>query len=69
MISPTKDFRIKVSGQSGDQKVHKLVGMTGLLSLVEATIAENLIRRAYESTGDKCECRLRRGLKIVFYAK
>jgi hypothetical protein len=69
VTSPTKDFRIKVSGQSGDQKVHKLVGMTGLLSLVEFPVAENLIRRAYESTGDKCECRLRQGLKVVFYAK
>jgi len=62
-----QNFKIKVSGESDGQKVHKLVGVSGLLKLVGAELANSLLDKAFNKGLDKVECKLRRGLKITFY--
>lgn len=63
-------FKIKVSGVNfeGD-KIHKLVGVKGLVSLIGADLTNSLLDRAFSVTAkkDKEVCKLRRGLKITFY--
>lgn len=61
-------FKIKVSGVNfSGAKLHKLVGVSGLIELIGVELANTLLKRAFNSTDDKCECKLRRGLKITFY--
>lgn len=62
-----KNFKIKVSGISKGERVHKLVGVSGLLELVGLELANSLLEKAFEKGLDKVECKLRRGLKITFY--
>ena len=61
-----RNFLIKVSGLG----LHELRGVRGFVSLIaDDNLANRLLDRAFSCKGDKCECRLRRGLKVVFYAK
>lgn len=54
-------YKIKVSGVNFDgPKIHKLVGVRGLVELLGADLA-------FDERGDKCVCKLRRGLKVNFY--
>ena len=62
-----RNFKIKVSGVSEGQRVHKLVGVRGLLELIGIEQANKLLKKAFEKGKDKEECKLRRGLKITFY--
>lgn len=65
-----KNFRIKVSGVNFEgEKLHKLIGVSGLIDLLGIELANNLFDRAFNSIDDKCVCKLRRGLKVVFYNK
>lgn len=65
-----RNFRIKVSGVNGKgKKINTLVGVSGLLRLIGEKLANTLLVRAFKCLLDKCECKLRRGLKITFYAK
>lgn len=62
------EWKIKVYGLFNGQKVNTLVGVAGYLRMVEDNaLAERLLDRAFASQGDKCICKLRRGLKISFY--
>ncbi len=63
------NFRIKVSGMTEDGKIHSLVGVSGLENLIGPELAQKFIDKAFQSLQDKCECKLRRGLKITFYVK
>lgn len=64
-----QNFKIKISGYSDSGKHHTLVGVDGLLKIVGDTDkVNNMIRRAFDKGIDKVECKLRRGLKVVFYA-
>ena len=64
-----RDFKIKVYGFVGGwEKVDKLVGVSGLIRLVGVEIANKQLNRAYRSKVDKCVCKLRRGLKVTYYA-
>lgn len=61
-------YKIKVSGVNFDgPKIHKLVGVRGLVELLGSELANNLLDRAFDERGDKCVCKLRRGLKVTFY--
>lgn len=63
------NFKIKVSGLNfEDQKVHKLVGVYGLIELIGVELSNNLLDRAFSKGLDKVECKLRRGLRVIFYA-
>ncbi|UFK27444.1 hypothetical protein [Elizabethkingia phage TCUEAP2] len=63
-----KTFKIKVNGINfeGD-KLNIAVGVSGLINLVGVELANNLLDRAFDAKGDKCVCKLRRGLKVTFY--
>lgn len=63
-----RNYKIKVSGVNfeGD-KIHKLLGVSGLINLIGIELTNKLVDRAFDCTEDKCECKLRRGLKVTFY--
>lgn len=65
-----RNFLIKASGIDNEGKrINKLVGVSGLLSLIGETLADKFITRAFNSGEDLCRCKLRRGLRITFYCK
>jgi len=50
-------------------KINTLVGVSGLLKLVDdIDLANRLLDRAFNCMDDVCICKLRRGIKISFYA-
>ena len=64
------NFKIKVFGHDKDgHKINTLVGVSGLIELLDGAIdlVNRLLDRAFNSKGDKCVCKLRRGLQISFY--
>lgn len=67
-----RNFRIKINGIVDGKKVNKLVGVKGLIELIEligVEMANKMLRRAFNGTDDKTVCKLRRGIKISFYVK
>ena len=64
-----RNFKIKVFGHVNGKKVNTLVGVSGLIRILygEVGLANRLFDRAFKSKGDKCECKLRRGIKVTFY--
>ena len=64
-----RNFKIKVFGHINGNKINTLVGVSGLLNLLDGAIdlVNRLLDRAFNSKGDKCVCKLRRGLQISFY--
>lgn len=65
-----RNFKIKVSGYVNGEKVNTLVGVSGLVRMLDGAIEliNRLLDRAFNSTGDKCICKLRRGMVVSFYA-
>lgn len=63
------NFKIKVFGRVNGKKINTLVGVSGLIDLLDGAIdlVNRLLDRAFSSMGDVCHCKLRRGLKISFY--
>ena len=64
-----QNFRIKVFGMVEDKKINMLVGVSGLIRLIGIEHVNKQLKRAFRSMDDKCECKLRRGLKITYYVK
>ncbi len=63
------EWIIKVSGMFNGVKINKAVGVKGFREIVgDDALAERLLDRAFESMADKVVCKLRRGVKISFYA-
>lgn len=63
------NFKIKVYGTFNGEHVNTLVGVKGLLKIVnDAELCNRLLDRAFNCMGDKQICKLRRGIKISFYA-
>lgn len=64
-----RNFKIKVFGVVDGKKINTLVGVSGLLNLLDGAVdlMNRLLDRAFASKGDKCVCKLRRGLQISFY--
>ena len=64
-----RNFEIKVFGHINGHKINTLVGVSGLIKLLDGAIdlVNRLLDRAFNSKGDKCVCKLRRGLQISFY--
>jgi hypothetical protein len=64
-----RNFKIKVFGHINGRKINTLVGVSGLIKLLDGAIdlVNRLLDRAFNSKGDKCVCKLRRGLQISFY--
>lgn len=63
------NYKIKVSGLFDGKKINTLVGVAGLVRIVaDLELTNRLLDRAFNSLDDKCVCKLRRGIKISFYA-
>jgi len=64
-----RNFKIKVFGRINGKKVNTLVGVSGLINILDGAtdLVNRLLDRAFKSKGDKCVCKLRRGLQISFY--
>lgn len=62
------NWKIKVNGVFNGKKVNTLVGVSGLIRMIGKELADKFIVRAFRDMLDKCVCKLRRGLKITFYA-
>ena len=65
-----KNFRLKVKGvDNNGNKLNKLVGVSGLISLIGEELLNKFLDRAFACMNDVCVCKLRRGLKVSFYVK
>ena len=65
-----KNFRLKVFGvDNNGNKLNKLVGVSGLISLIDEELLNKFLDRAFACMDDVCVCKLRRGLKVSFYVK
>lgn len=63
-----RNFKIKVLGVNNGKPVERLVGVSGLVDEVgNHDIVNSLLTRAFKSKTDKIVCKLRRGLKIIFF--
>ena len=63
-----RNFKIKVSGIIDEKKINTLVGVSGLLRMVDdVELTNRLLDRAFNSREGRCICKLRRGLRIGFY--
>lgn len=62
------NYKIKVSGMFEGKKINTLVGVAGLIRLVDdIELTNRLLDRAFACMDDKVCCKLRRGLRITFY--
>lgn len=65
-----KNFRLKVKGvDNNGNKLNKLVGVSGLISLIGEELLNKFLDRAFACMDDVRVCKLRRGLKVSFYVK
>lgn len=65
-----KNFRLKVKGvDNNGNKLNKLVGVSGLISLIGEELLNKFLDRAFACMDDVCVCKLHRGLKVSFYVK
>ncbi len=63
------NFKVKISGIYEGKKINTLVGVRGLVAMVnDIALTNRLLDRAFNCMDDVCVCKLRRGLKISFYA-
>ena len=63
-----RNFKIKVFGRMEGKKINTLVGVSGLRRIIaDEALTHRLISRAFSSMEDKCECKLRSGIKVTFY--
>ena len=58
-----RDYLIKVCGLG----LNKLFGVSGLANLIGIDNLNKTLARAYACTGDKCVCKLRRGIQVTYY--
>lgn len=62
------NYKIKVSGLYDGKKINTLVGVSGLLRIVnDIDLTNRLLDRAFATLDDKVCCKLRRGVRITFY--
>ena len=66
-----RNFRIKVHGLVNGQKWNKLVGVAGLLALLnnDWNRLVKMVLRAFNSLADKCACKIYGGAVVTFYVK
>ncbi|MBF0577708.1 hypothetical protein [Dysgonomonas sp. GY617] len=64
-----QQFKIKVYGINDGKMIDSLVGMDGLIKIVDDNDQVNtMIEKAFSKGLDKFERKLRRGLKVTFYS-
>lgn len=65
-----KNFKIKVHAVINGKKVHKLVGVSGLLAILGGSMKklQAMVARAFACGLDKCRCALYGCGHVTFYA-
>ena len=63
-----RTFKIKVFGFQDGKKVNTLVGVSGLIRIIGLEFADKFVNKAMAGKGQKEEFKLRRGIKVTFYA-
>lgn len=63
-----RTFKIKVFGFKDGKKVNTLVGVSGLIRIIGLEFADKFVNKAMNGKGQKEEFKLRRGIKVTFYA-
>nr|DAM03145.1 MAG TPA: hypothetical protein [Caudoviricetes sp.] len=62
------NFKIKVMGLNNGKPVERLVGVSGLIDEVgDKDLVNTFLQRAMNSEEDRIICKLRRGLRIIFF--
>lgn len=76
MKTPTKistfinqNWKIKVSGHTGKEKLHTLIGVNKLIEILGTELTEVIVSKAAAKGTDKITFKFRRGLKVTFYSK
>lgn len=61
-------FKIKVEGNYEGNYIKTLVGVSGLVRIInDISLTNRLLDRAFNSRGQKCVCKLRRQIVVSFY--
>lgn len=64
------NFKIKVhTVNKYGRNINMLVGVAGLVRLIGVEMTNKLLDRSFASADDKCICKLRRGVRVTFYAQ
>lgn len=62
------NYKIKVSGLYDGKKINTLVGVSGLIKIVDdIELTNRLLDMAFACMDDKCVCKLRRGIRVSLY--
>ncbi len=63
------NFKIKVFGYVNGKKVNTLVGVSGLIKMMNGDVEmiNKMLKKAFNSMDDKYSLKLRRGIKVTFY--
>ncbi|MCJ7447959.1 MAG: ribosomal large subunit pseudouridine synthase B [Bacteroidales bacterium] len=64
-----QNWKIKVSGFTGKEKIHSLIGVAKLINIIGVNLTETIVIKADEKGIDKVTFRFRRGMKITLYSK
>lgn len=64
-----KNWRIKVSGFTGKEKLHSLIGVAKLIEILGAELTDEIVDKANLKGLDKVTFKFRRGLKVTLYNK
>jgi len=64
-----RNWKLKVSGRNAGNRVHKLVGVSGLIEMVGMDLFFKMVLKARDKEEDKVVFKLRRGLVVTFYSK
>jgi hypothetical protein len=64
-----QNWKIKISGFTGTEKVHTLIGVAKLFEILGEEKTTGIIEKATESGMDKITFKFRRGLKVTLYSK
>ncbi len=64
-----RNWRIKVSGFTGSEKLHSLIGVGKLIQILGADLTDEIVEKANLKGLDKVTFKFRRGLKVTLYNK
>lgn len=64
-----RNFKIKVFGFNNGVKINTLVGVSGLISILngDEAKAQKFVARAFASGQDRTDCKIYGGARISFY--
>lgn len=62
------NLKIKVNGVFNGKKINTLVGVSGLINIInDIELVNKMFKKAFACMDDKFTAKLRRGIKVTFY--